>query len=403
MSEQEILDLAEEFARYRRTALAEVEAPGPAAVRRTVRGRSRRRLAASATTALALFGGSAVGYAALSGPDHRPGPVDPTPSISASPTPTPTPTSPTPSPAGTSASPTVGAADGRFSRAQLLAAPVTLPAWRAGRGCPTSQTRLTADAREGANWLLALDHGDIDGDGAVETVALVQCVLGTRGPMQVVAFDRDEAGKATTVGRVVATTIDKPEWLFALDVVGDGTVRVQVGDIAPGGGWNARWSQRQWRGYRWKGDAFSQVSGPTSFGPNPNLADVAVTTGDLVLRTADDGSRTGTATVRIRNRGTGPVAHVVLRLGVPAAVRADVDGWGPCAGVLDGVEPITCRLGELAAGAEMRLDLDFRVLEGITLSTDKADVDVQPMDSERDVLPDVNRADNLVQMRLTYG
>lgn len=122
-----------------------------------------------------------------------------------------------------------------------------------------------------------------------------------------------------------------------------------------------------------------------------------------MLRTADDGSRTGTATVRIRNRGTGPVTHVVLRLGVPAAVRADVDGWDPCAGVHDTVEPITCRLGRLAAGAEMRLDLDFRVLEGITLSTDKADVDVQPMDSERDVLPDVNRANNLVQMTITYG
>ena len=103
MSEQEILDLSEEFARYRRTALAEVEAPGPAAVRRTVRGRGRRRLAASATTALALVGGSAVGYAAMSGPDHRPGPVEPTPSVSASPTPMPT--SPTPSPTGTSASP----------------------------------------------------------------------------------------------------------------------------------------------------------------------------------------------------------------------------------------------------------------------------------------------------------
>ncbi|WP_030489525.1 hypothetical protein [Micromonospora chokoriensis] len=400
MSEPETLDLAEEFARYRRTALAEIEAPGPAAVRRTVRGRSRRRLAATATTALALFGGSAVGYAALSGPDHRPGPVDPTPSISVSPTPSGS-QSPTPSPSGTSASPTSPVPNGRISRAQLLGTPVTLPAWRAGPGCPTSQTRLTAEGREGANWLQTLDHGDIDGDGAVETVALVQCVLGTRGPMQVVAFDRDEEGKVITLGRVVATTIDKPQWLFALDVVSDGTVRVQVGDIAPGGGWPAEWSQRQWRGYRWNGDAFAQVSGPTAFGPNPHSADVSVTATDLVLTTADDGSRTGTATVRIRNRGTGPVAHVALRLGVPASVRPDVDGWAPCGGEPQNTsEPVTCDLGQLAAGAEVRLDLSFRVAKGIVLGTGKADVDVRPMDSGFDFLLDVNDADN--QVRMTY-
>ncbi|MET7667096.1 hypothetical protein [Micromonospora luteifusca] len=394
MSEQETLGLAEEFARYRRTALAEVEAPGPAAVRRTVRGRSRRRLGATATTALALFGGSAIGYAAMTGPDHQPGPVDPTPSVSASPTP-----SQTPSPSGTSASPTAPVPDGRISRAQLLGASVTLPAWRAGRGCPTSQTRLTADDKEGANWLQALDHGDIDGDGAVETVALVQCVLGTGGPLQVVAFDRDQEGKVITLGRVVASTKDKPQWLFALDVVGDGTVRVQVGDIAPGGGWPAEWSQRQWRGYRWKGDAFAQVSGPTTFGQNPHSADVSVTTTDLVLTTADDGSRTGTATVRVRNRGSGPVAHVALRLGVPASVRPDVDGWAPCGGEPQHTsEPVTCDLGRLAAGAEVRLDLDFRVAEGVALGTGKADVVVRPMDSEFNFLLDVNDADNQVSM-----
>ncbi|MEU8155245.1 hypothetical protein AB0B94_16410 [Micromonospora sp. NPDC048986] len=394
MSEQEVLDLAEEFARYRRSALPEVEAPGPAAVRRTVRGRSRRRLAATATTALALFGGSAVGYAAMSGNEHRPGPVEPTPSVSVSPTPPP---SSTPSPAATSASPTTAVPDGRFSRAQLLGVPVTVPAWRAGRGCPTSQTRLTADAREGANWLLALDHGDIDGDGAVETVALVQCVLGTRGPMQVVAFDRDKEGKVTTVGRVVATTIDKPQWLFALDVVGDGTVRVQVGDIAPGGGWPAEWSQRQWRGYRWKGDAFAQVSGPTSFGTNKHDVNLVVTSTDLTLTTASDGSRTGTVTVRIRNAATGPAAYVALRLGLPAAIRPDGDGWAACRNDPESTgEPVTCDLNRLEGGKELRLTLGFRVAAGATVGTGKAEVDVRPMDASFDFVEEVYDPDNIV-------
>ncbi|MCO1598776.1 hypothetical protein M8C17_26865 [Micromonospora sp. RHAY321] len=400
MSEQETLGLAEEFARYRRTVLAEVEVPGPAAVRRAARGRGRRRMAATATAVLALFTGSAVGYAAMDDPELRPGPVEPTPSVPVPPTPSATP-SPTASPAATSASPTSTVPDGRISRSQLLGGPVTLPAWRAGRGCPTSGVRLTADAREGVNWLLALDHGDVDGDGAVETVALVQCVLGTGGPMQVVAFDRDGKGKVVTLGRVAATTKDKPQWLFALDVAGDGTVRVEVGDIAPGGGWAAEWSQRQWRGYRWNGDAFAQVSGPTTFGPNRHDINLVVTAGDLVLADAPDGSRTGTVTVAIRNGGNGPAARVGLRLGLPAAVRADGDGWKACRNDPETTQqPVTCDLDGLAAGREIRLTLGFRVAAGARVGTGQADVDARAMDADVDVVEEVYEPDNLV--RITY-
>ncbi|WP_433551624.1 hypothetical protein ACQP08_29435 [Micromonospora zamorensis] len=393
MSEQETLGLAEEFAHYRRTVLDKVEVPGPAAVRRAVRGRNRRRWGATATTALALLGGSAIGYAAMSGPDHRPGPVEPTPSVSVSPTPTPT---PTPSPSVTSGGPASAVPDGRISRAQLLDASVTLPAWRAGPGCPTSQTRISGDDREGVNWLVALDHGDVDGDGAVETVALVQCVLGTRGPMQVVAFDRDEAGKVVTLGRVVATTIDKPQWLFALDVVSDGTVRVQVGDIAPGGGWPAEWSQRQWRGYRWKGEAFAQVSGPTTFGQNRHDVNLVVTATNLVLAETPDGSRAGTVTVRIRNE-TGLASYVALRLGLPATVRPDGDGWAACRNDPETTrEPVTCDLKGLDAGKEVVLTLGFRVAAGTTVASGKADVDARPMDADFDFVEEVYDPDNTV-------
>ncbi|MEV4765422.1 hypothetical protein AB0J89_22670 [Micromonospora chokoriensis] len=400
MSEQETLGLAEEFAHYRRTVLDKVEVPGPAAVRRTVRGRNRRRWGATATTALALFGGSAIGYAAMSGPDHQPGPVDPTPSISVSPTPDSS-TSPTPDASATSGGPVSAVPDGRISRAQLLGASVTLPAWRAGRGCPTSAVRLSGDDREGVNWLVALDHGDVDGDGAVETVALVQCVLGTRGPMQVVAFDRDEQGKVVTLGRVVATTIDKPQWLFALDVVADGTVRVQVGDIAPGGGWPAEWSQRQWRGYRWKGDAFAQVSGPTSFGPNRHDVNLVVTATNLVLADAGDGSKVGTVTVRIRNTA-GSAAYVALRLGLPPAVRPDGSGWAACRNDPETTqEPVTCDLNGLGAGKEAKLTLGFRVPAGTSVGTGKADVDVRAMDANFDFVDEVYVPDNTVS--ITYG
>ncbi|MCF0096952.1 hypothetical protein [Micromonospora sp. MH99] len=394
MSEQEILGLAEEFATYRRTALAEVEVPGPAAVRRTARGRGRRWLAATTATVLALFGGAAVGYAAMSGPDREPGPVDPTPTISAAPTPSGT-ASQTPSPSATSGSPPSTAPSAKISRAQLLGAAVTLPAWRAGRGCLTSGIRLSGDDPEGANWLLAFDQGDVDGDGAVEAVALVQCVLGSGGPMQVVAFDRDQQGKIVTLGRVVATTIDKPQWLFALDVVDDGTVRVQVGDIAPGGGWPGEWSQRQWRGYRLKGGSFAQISGPTSFGPNPHDVNLVVSATNLVLADAPDGSRTGTITVRIRNGADGPAAYVALRLGLPAAVRPDGDGWAACRNDPEKTrEPLTCDLNQLGGGKEVRLTLGFRVAAGTTVGTGKADVDARPMDASFDFVQEVYDPDN---------
>ena len=330
MSEPETLDLAEEFARYRRTVLAEVEAPGPAAVRRTVRRRSRRRLAATATAALALFGGSALGYAAMSGPDHRPGPVEPTPSVSASPTPTPTPTQPPALPGPAPARPPT-VPDGRISRAQLLGAPVTLPAWRAGPGCPTSQTRLTADAREGANSLLALDHGDVDGDGAVETVALVQCVLGTRGPMQVVAFDRDKEGKVIT---------RRP---------GGHEHHRQAGVAVRAGCRGRRHGPGAGRGHRSRavagtpsghngsggatagtGDAFSQVSGPTSFGPNPHLVNLV---GHRRRPRCSRTRRTAPGPARRRcgsaTSGTAPAAHVALRLGVPRGAARGRRRLGP--------------------------------------------------------------------------
>ncbi|MBQ1021862.1 hypothetical protein KBX71_28840 [Micromonospora sp. D93] len=388
--------LRDRFAAYRAETISQIAGPGPDQARRTLRRRRQARAVAVAVTAIALAVAPIVANAALRDDGSVPVPaqtgVPTTPPTSA---PAPTPSTPlTPS---TTRTTSPAAPDGRISRAQLLGTPVTLPVWRAGPGCPTSKVRITADYREEANWLLALDHGDVDGDGAVETVALVQCVLGTRGPMQVVAFDRDEEGKVVTLGRVVATTIDKPQWLFALDVVDDGTVRVQVGDIAPGGGWSSEWSQRQWRGYRWKGEAFTQVSGPTTFGTNKHDVNLVVTSSDLALTTAPDGSRTGTVTVRIRNGATGPAAYVALRLGLPEAIRPDGDGWAACRNDPQTTrEPVTCDLNRLEGGKEVRLTLGFRVAADATVGTGKADVDARPMDAAFDLVEEVYGVDNKV-------
>ncbi|MFI7487134.1 hypothetical protein ACIBXA_01975 [Micromonospora echinaurantiaca] len=397
MSEHDAVALAERFARYRTEVLAEVEPPGPAAVRRTVRQRRRRTLGAAVAGILALGTGPIFGYAALTDPAPRPGPVDPTGTPSASPSVS---GSVSPSAAPTSASPAAAVPDGRISRAQLLATPVSLPAWRPGPSCPVTDTRLVGTAtRDETNVLQRLAYGDVDGDGATETVALVHCLLGTGGPEQVVVFDRDAAGKVVTLGRVVATALEMPQWLTDVTVRSDGVVRVQVADIAPGGGWPGEWSQRQWRGYRWADGRFTQVEGPTSFGPNPHAMNLVVTATDLVLDTLPDGAQVGTVTVRIRNAGTGPATYVALRLGLPAALRPDGDGWAACRNKPETTrEPVTCDLNRLDAGAEVRLTLGFRAAAGATVGQGTADVDARPMDSRFDFVAEVNESDNLVRI-----
>ncbi|MDO3702654.1 hypothetical protein Q3W71_13345 [Micromonospora sp. C28SCA-DRY-2] len=397
MSEHDAVALAERFARYRTEVLAEVEPPGPAAVRRAVRRRRRRTLGTAVAAVLALGTGPIFGYAALTDPAPRPGPVDPTGTPSASPSAT---ASASPSAAPTSTSPAPTVPDGRISRAQLLATPVSLPPWRPGPSCPVTDTRLAGAAtRDQTNVLQGLAYGDVDGDGATETVALVHCLLGTGGPEQVVVFDRDPAGKVITLGRVVATARETPQWLTDVAVRPDGVVRVQVADIAPGGGWPGEWSQRQWRGYRWADGRFAQVEGPTSFGPNPHGMNLVVTATDLVLDTLPDGSRVGTVTVRIRNAGTAPAAYVALRLDLPAALRPDGDGWSACRNEPEATrQPVTCDLNRVEAGAEVRLTLGLRATAGAAVGQGTADVDARPMDSRFDFVAEVYDSDNLVKI-----
>ncbi|WP_431927438.1 hypothetical protein [Micromonospora wenchangensis] len=398
MPDSEILDPTEEFARYRRTVLAAVVVPGPAAVRRTVRLRRRRRWAALVAAALALFTGPPLGYVALHRPEPRPGPVLPTPDGTGTPTPS-APTTPTGSPPPTGAGPTTTPPDGRISRDDLLATPVTLPAWPAGTACRTGGVRLTADGREGKNALLAIAHGDVDGDGAQETVALVQCVFGTHGWQQVVAFDRDTAGRVVTVGRVVASARERPQWLIGVQVNGDGVVRVQVGDIYPGGGWAGEWSQRQWRGYRWDGGSFRQVSGPTGFPANPHEVNLVVTATELVFGVAPDGSRTGGTTVRVRNTGTAPARSVALRLDLPAALRPDGDGWSACRsapGTTGG--PVRCEVGGLAPGAEIRLVLGVRVAGDDPPGAGTAELTAHALDADHRGVAEVVEYDNVTAL-----
>ncbi|WP_329107024.1 hypothetical protein OG792_02705 [Micromonospora sp. NBC_01699] len=345
-----------EFAAFRTGLLDRVTPPGPDAVRSTVR--RRRRVATTGALALALvvIVGPVAGYAAL----NRTSPSPTGPIATDGPTPSPTPsTSPTPS-AGpsVSASATPGAPDGRISRADLLRATVDLPAWRSGPGCPANGARLTDRAvDDGDNVLVATAYGDVDADGATETVALVTCLVGQGGPMQVVAFDRDDAGGIVTVGQVVRSD-PKAQWFTDIEVRANGVVRVEVADEAPGGGWPLEYSQRQWRGYRWDGQVFGQSEGPRSFPDNPYGVNLTVTATDLVYRAPEGGGlRTGEVTLTLRNVGTVTAQRPRLEFDVRpgGAGTAASPGWYDCEDSRTDGERSFCTLKPLRAGEERKV------------------------------------------------
>ena len=137
----------------------------------------------------------------------------------------------------------------------LMAAPVDLPAWPAGAGCRHEGVRLTEPpGRRGALppagtvVLVATDRGDVDGDSAAETVAIVHCVGATeRGPMQAVAFTRDSAGRIVALGQV---TRDERLMLLGVEVQPNGAVQIDAVDGA---------GRDEWHTYRWTGSAFARV------------------------------------------------------------------------------------------------------------------------------------------------
>ena len=113
-------------------------------------------------------------------------------------------------------------------------------------------------------------YGDVDSDGAQETIVVIGCYW-QGGGAQVVALDRDAAGSIVTMGTVIAMTGENPDLHEeSVRVLPDGTVEVSVGDYQNccGSDVPVQW---QVRGYEWITDRFHQVSGPTSFPMNPGI------------------------------------------------------------------------------------------------------------------------------------
>ncbi|MER7459471.1 hypothetical protein [Micromonospora sp. NPDC126480] len=393
MTEPEDILVDGEFAAFREAYAPVVHPAGTAAVRETVR-RRRRRAAVVTAAAVVLAVAVPVGAtAALHRPDPAPGPAR-----TGSPTPSGTTGSPTTTPSST-ASPTPAAPDGRITRAQLLAARLDLPAWpdHVPDSCATDDVRLRSGPQDDAVPTL-LDgprHGDLDGDGATETVVLVACRFGEASAKQVVAFDRDAAGRITTLGQVVGTREGMDD-ITDFSVPADGKVRAYVADVQPCCGTPVWSPQRQWRTYAWTADRFEQTAGPTAFGVDPRLTDLTLTAGDLVLGPSDaNGDRTATVTVTVTNEGPVDVPWLgftdFFTIGEPAG--GDLDR---CRAVRsDGSE--SCVLDGLPAGERRTYTFVFRY-DALAGAGPPA-LRVVHYDKQERWWDDLQRKDNQVELR----
>ncbi|WP_329110279.1 hypothetical protein OG792_15285 [Micromonospora sp. NBC_01699] len=383
-----------EFAAFRTGLLGRVVPPGPDVVRRTVRHRRRVATTTGVALALVLVIGPVAAVASLNNPPNP----SPSPGTTAGPSPSET-VGPTPGESTAPTTPTVP--DGRISRAELLGARLDLPAWRAGPGCPDRGARLTGEpGGDRDNVLVATAYGDIDDDGATETVALVRCLVNQGGPAQVVAFDRDESGRIVTVGQVVRTDPSTPQWLLDVEVRADGVVRVEVADLAPGGGWDLDWSQRQWRGFSWNGERFTQSEGERTFPDNQYRLNLTVTATDLVYRAPDDdGTRTGEITVTMTNVGpvTAPRPRLDFALVPDGGAATASPGWYACRERAVNGQHLYCTLSPLAPGEKRKLT--FHIVTTGQPPTD-ATVGLRSLDGNGRVAPDFSEWDNEVKITI---
>ncbi|WP_341717719.1 hypothetical protein QQG74_28420 [Micromonospora sp. FIMYZ51] len=351
MTEPEDILVSGEFAAFREAYGPAVRPAGTQAVRHTVRRRRQRATVAVAAAVVLAVVVPMTAHAHLNRTD-APLPAqtgEPTPTGAPTPTGTPTPTaSPTATP--DASSPTLGGPDGRISRAQLLAARVDLPAWPpyVPTGCITDGVRLREKQLESLPELWGeLHYGDVDGDGRTDTVALVACRYGEALAKQVLAFSRDGTGQIVTLGRVIGTHEGLDD-IKDVALAANGAIRVEVADIQPCCGTPTWWVRQQWRTYAWHDSRFEQTAGPTEFGIDPRLTDLALSAGELVLDPADgDGNRTGSVTVTVTNKG--PVDVPQLRfsyfytIGEPAGRdlsgcrMVSTEGGDAC--LLDGLRP----------------------------------------------------------------
>jgi hypothetical protein len=247
--------------------------------------------------------------------------------------------------------------------------------------------------------LLGAVYGDVDRDGADETVAEFVCLI-EGGSKQLVAFDRDSAGHLVTLGRVVATTGEiRDIRTGGTRISGNGIVTVPVGDFQRC--CDDRTPQVwQDRGYRRENGRFEQVSGPTRMSANAYITETSVTAGELVLGPAVDGYRYGTLTVTVRNGwGTRP-AHIVLEFGTSGGLERTGSAWPPVTAPAQATSfPVT--LAPPVAGGTVRYTFAFRA--PVAAAGARVELGVSGTNAKRAALAEANPWNNgtVARVRIT--
>jgi hypothetical protein len=233
--------------------------------------------------------------------------------------------------------------DGRISLAVLREATLDVPRWPAdGVQCPSGRLRFrdgaatvtprtVPDGRppDGESLtILSAAYGDVDRDGADETVAVLGCLI-EGGSKQLVAYDRNRDGGIVSRGRVTATTgevRDIRDTSVRVDRAGVVTARLAdyqrcCDDRTP-----QKW---QTRGYALRAGGFTQVSGPARMPFNPRVTATRLNAGDLVLGPRAGGHRYGSVTVTITHRWGARPGHLTLRFSPPDGLRRSGTRWPP--------------------------------------------------------------------------
>ncbi|BCY12090.1 hypothetical protein [Actinoplanes sp. L3-i22] len=242
--------------------------------------------------------------------------------------------------------------------------------------------------------ILGATYGDVDHDGADETVALLGCMI-EGGSKQLVAYDRDRAGHIVPLGQVTVTTGPIRDIRDASPRFSPaGVVTALVGDYQR---CCADRTPQIWqtRGYALRDGRFEQVSGPDRMPVNRHVTDLQVTTGDLELGPATGGYRTGGVDVTITHRHGAHPSKVTVWFYAPPGLERTGPGWPP---VITRPESFGVTVAAPAAGGSVTHRFTFR--QRATTAGSELPVEIIPVPAMSPAVPWSTSA--TVQIRTTH-
>ena len=271
----------------------------------------RNRQVASTSAIVAVFlvlAGTAFAFLPLSG---TPDIADPSPSVTGSPTAT--------------ASPPVGPA---LTLGELRNATIDVPEFAAGCGGRQTFTNgqhesLSLDGSHiDVDVVQSVAIGDAFGEGRDVTVALITCGMRPVPMWTAIALDRGPGD--TVVTRAVIASLDSPAFaLSGVRIPAPGRVEVQF--TYPTGLEGSGEPQHQWRTFKWNGQAFAQIAGPTAFdAPYETKLGLSVT--PLAFTAQPNGSFQAQTRVTLTNNGVNRIGSIALNVSVDPSVTVAFTG-----------------------------------------------------------------------------